>query len=84
MLLKLTQVAERLNCSVTSVQYAIHRGYLKAIRVGLKKGYRVSEQEIERYMESRAVEVIDTSSLRAEKRDAKPLTLKHLTLPRKS
>src|SRR6185437_1332329 len=52
-MLKMKEVAERLNCSVQEVYVLKDAGLLTVVRTGIRKGYRVEEQELQRYIESR-------------------------------
>lgn len=49
LLLSVTQVAEELSCSRTSVFGLIHGGHLEAIQVG--RGYRVATVTLQNYVE---------------------------------
>ena len=52
MLLKLSQVSERLNCSLSNVYALVDSGKLAAISTGAAgKGYRVPEEELQRFIE---------------------------------
>jgi excisionase family DNA binding protein len=50
MLLKLKEVAKRLNCSKSNVYSLVATGELLVHRVGLKKGLRVSEEDLAAYL----------------------------------
>lgn len=53
-MLKLTAVAERLNCSVANVYALKDQGLLAVISTGANgRGYRVSEEELARFLEER-------------------------------
>lgn len=52
-MLRLRQVAERLNCSVQEVYVLKNAGLLAIVRTGLRKGFRVEEAELQRYIDSR-------------------------------
>jgi excisionase family DNA binding protein len=50
-MLRLSQVAERLNCSLSNVYALVEQGKLHAVSVGANgKGYRVSETELELFL----------------------------------
>jgi excisionase family DNA binding protein len=54
MLLKMSEVSERLNCSISNVYSLDQCGRLSAICTGATgKGYRVAEEELQRFMDSR-------------------------------
>lgn len=50
MLLKLRQVAERLNCSLSNVYALTEKGELPVHRVGLRKGLRIAEEDLTAYL----------------------------------
>jgi excisionase family DNA binding protein len=50
LLLKLKVVAERMDCSLSNVYNLVASGELPVHRVGLKKGLRVSENDLEAYL----------------------------------
>lgn len=54
-LLPISVVAQRLGRSVDTVYRLIAVGELVCIRTGVKKGYMVSEGELERFKKRRAV-----------------------------
>jgi excisionase family DNA binding protein len=76
-MLRLSQVAERLNCSISNVYSLIEQGRLVAICIGANgKGYRVSESDLQSFL---------TEGRRHPGRDAppfseksKPYKLKHV------
>ena len=49
-LLRVNQVAERLSVSKMGVYNLIHAGKLRSVRVGEKKGYRIEEAELEKFV----------------------------------
>lgn len=53
MLLRLSQVAERLNTCVETVHKLRRLGLLKVISVGVSKAYRVEQDELDRYLNQR-------------------------------
>jgi excisionase family DNA binding protein len=77
MMLKLNEVAERLNCSVQNVYSLIDRGVLDAFRIGANgKGYRVSEEQLSAFLnERREHRGKDAPSFSLK---CKPVRLKHL------
>ncbi|GFK95460.1 hypothetical protein NNJEOMEG_03323 [Fundidesulfovibrio magnetotacticus] len=52
--LTVPEVKERLNCSRSFVYKLINRRELKVIRLGDKKGIRVPERSVNRYLKRRA------------------------------
>lgn len=52
-MLRLREVAERLNCSVQTVHNLKDRGLLAVVKTGVSKGYRVEEAELERFLRER-------------------------------
>jgi excisionase family DNA binding protein len=73
-LLTAAQVAEYLSCSLQSVYDMIHDGDLPASRIGAGGGtYRISQQDLERFVESRRV-------VRLVEHRPPPVRLKHLKL----
>jgi excisionase family DNA binding protein len=50
-MLRVRDVASRLNCSLSTVYVLIENGRLPAHRVGLRKGIRVSEEDLRAYLE---------------------------------
>jgi excisionase family DNA binding protein len=54
-LLTVAEVAERLRCSQSMVYEHVAQGRLAAYRVGAKKGYRFSEEQIEAFLEASAI-----------------------------
>jgi excisionase family DNA binding protein len=53
MLLKLSEVSERLNCSISNVYALVDSGRLAVIRTGsYGKGYRVSEDDLLAFIDS--------------------------------
>lgn len=50
-LLTTREVADKLKIDPTTVTYYIRKGQLKAIKLG--RGYRVSQEELERFLESK-------------------------------
>jgi len=51
-MLKVSQVAERLGCSLGNAYALIERGKLAAVKVGAGgRGYRVTEEELARFIE---------------------------------
>ena len=57
-LLSVSVVSKRLSCSVSSVYRLIDYYDLQAVKVGPKKGLRVSEKELQKYIESRKTDSI--------------------------
>jgi len=53
MLLSLKEAAERLSVSIQTVHNLKNSGALHVIRVGVSKGFRVEEDEIARFLETR-------------------------------
>ena len=53
-MLTIKQVAERLGCSRTNVYSLIAAGLLVPVRVGLKKGFRFSEEQLAEFLAGRA------------------------------
>jgi excisionase family DNA binding protein len=52
-MLKLSDVAQRLNCSLSNVYALVESGRLDAVQIGATgKGYRVTEEELQRFIES--------------------------------
>lgn len=51
-LLRVDQVASRLNCSRSNVYALIAAGQLLCIRIGLRAGYRVPLSSLEHYMQA--------------------------------
>ena len=49
-LLRVSQVADRLNASKSQVYWLINVGELDLIKIGATKGYRVPESSVERYV----------------------------------
>lgn len=49
-LLRVDQVAKRLNCHIKTVYDMIHAGRINSVRIGVKKGYRISEIELEKFV----------------------------------
>lgn len=49
-LLRLREVAQRLTCSLSNVYALIEAGVLPKHRVGLKKGFRVAEEDLLAYL----------------------------------
>jgi|GEM_PF-3289681 len=49
-LLRVSQAAERLNCSRRHVYYLIDDGKLPFLSIGEKKGYRIPEDALERFI----------------------------------
>lgn len=49
-LLTLRDVAKRLRCSLSNAYGLVERGELRAYRVGAKKGYRVSEEQLQAFL----------------------------------
>ncbi len=49
-LLMASQVANRLTCSKRYVYKLIESERLRAVKIGIKKGYRISEDELERFI----------------------------------
>jgi excisionase family DNA binding protein len=49
-LLKLQQIAEILNCSRSTVYGLVSAGVLPVHRVGVKKGLRISESDLQAYL----------------------------------
>ena len=52
-MLRVSQVAQRLNCSLSMVYQLIESGRLPSHNVGLKKAIRVSEDDLREYIERR-------------------------------
>lgn len=53
-MLRLREVAERLNCSLSNVYALIEQGRLATVSVGAGgKGYRVAEAELQRFLAER-------------------------------
>jgi excisionase family DNA binding protein len=53
MLLKLSEVSQRLNCSLSNVYALVDSGKLPVIRTGgFGKGYRVSEDDLRTFIDS--------------------------------
>ena len=52
-LLRVSEVAQRLNCSLSTVYLLIETGSLPSHCVGLRKGIRVSESDLREYLERR-------------------------------
>ncbi len=53
-MLKLSDVAVRLNCSVQNVYSLVETGKLASFRIGATgKGYRVSEDQLRAFLEAR-------------------------------
>ena len=50
MLLKFKQVADRLNCSLSNVYALAETGVLPVHHVGVKKGKRVAEEDLNAYL----------------------------------
>lgn len=48
-LLNVAQVKEQLNCSRSWVYKLLEQGELKGVRLGTKKGLKVTEKSLERY-----------------------------------
>jgi excisionase family DNA binding protein len=77
MLLKLSQVSERLNCSLSNVYSLVQSGRLSVISTGANgKGFRVSEEVLERFIEEGRRG--RRPSMWPER--TKPVQLKHLRL----
>lgn len=51
MMLRVREVADRLNCSLSTVYVLIETGRLPSHNVGLRKGIRVSEDDLHDYLE---------------------------------
>ena len=52
-MMKVQEVAKRLNCSVSTVYELVEAGKLAAYRIGLRRGsIRVTEEQIEAYLAS--------------------------------
>jgi excisionase family DNA binding protein len=62
-LLLVSEVAERLRCSQSMIYDHIAQGRLEAYRVGGKKGYRVSEEQLARFLERQEKRVAVTDDL---------------------
>ncbi len=69
-LMKVEDVAERLNCSISTVYDAVAAGELGAYSVGRRKGYRFSEEQLQAFLEKRKVG--GDPSPRIPLRDIKP------------
>jgi excisionase family DNA binding protein len=76
MLLSLREVADRLKCSIANVYALKDSGHLVCIATGANgKGFRVSEEELERFMTSRSVAPNYVAPMASPVRQVK---LKHL------
>jgi len=53
MLKKMSQVAERLNCSLSSAYGLVESGLLPVISVGTRKGLRVSDEDLAEFIAAR-------------------------------
>lgn len=71
-MLKITQVAERLNCSVSTVYQLVESKRLPHYRC---PGIRISEEQLTEYLESCQEEVAPQRIVRRQ-----PLRLKHIRL----
>ena len=56
-LLPVSTVARRLSCSTSTVYGLIASGQLLCIRRGVKKGYSVPEDSVERFLRERIVHI---------------------------
>ena len=74
MLQKVKDIARILNCPVQTVYRLIGSGRLRAVRVGLSKGYRIAEEELQRFMHTEEVNTPSGSSGEA----ATPAPFTHL------
>ena len=76
-MMKLSEVASRLNCSLSNVYSLVQSGRLFVISTGATgKGFRVTEEELLRFIEEgRRGSRPSSPPIRS-----KPITLKHLRL----
>ena len=49
-LLRVSSVSKRFDCSISYVYRLIDLGELKAVKIGVKKGLRVFESEVSRFL----------------------------------
>lgn len=54
-MLRVSGVSKRLNCSISYVYRLIEVGELKAVKIGVKKGIRVFESELDRFVQKNDV-----------------------------
>ena len=55
-MLTLEEVAERLKCHVNNVRNLINDGILPYVPIGRKKGFRILEEDLEAFIQSRRVQ----------------------------
>ena len=54
-LLRISQVANRMNCTPRQVYYLIESGHIKALAIGMNgKGLRVFESDLKKFISNRA------------------------------
>ena len=67
-LLKVPQVADRLNCSQATAYALIESGQLPAVKIGAGGGgVRVTEQDLDSFIESRRIVPLPTPQVRKPK-----------------
>jgi len=57
-LLTVRTVSERLAMSISGVYKLITYGELKAVRTGVKKGYRIAENDLKTFLEAKKVQLM--------------------------